>query len=63
MLSIFVKIYCLLLSKFDIVMQFVSHFWQNCDVLKTVDRPLDGTKQGMGYLQIELMFFLKLFQE
>lgn len=44
MLSIFVKIYCLLLSKFDIVMQFVSHFWLNCDVLKTVDRPLHGQK-------------------
>lgn len=28
MLSIFVKIYCLLLSEFDIVMQFVSHFWE-----------------------------------
>jgi len=38
-------------------MQFVSHFWQNCDVLKTVDRPLDGTKEGMGYLQIELKGF------
>lgn len=44
MLSIFVKIYGLLLSKFDIVMQFVSHFWLNCDVLKTVDRPLHGQK-------------------
>lgn len=58
MLSIFVKIYCLLLSKFDIVMQFVSHFGPNCDVLKTVDRPshMARNKQGDKLIKIPVLY-------